>query len=590
MSLSCIPQDVARGLPVLSRSLGKMGIATWRLRSLAKQLNGVLAETRGRLMNLLPPRSNATAEHIASALNCSDVATCTSTTGVIGNATSLDEQRTTDLTNAWKLLTSLTMNTNYADNEAVTKAKLMADFATRMNFKGLVDNAMAAYEALMANLREITEERVRRLKDSLDVTEDNVTKSFLWLNQTVMTVRDVDLSIVDYEHYIDTFQHYYKYTCIVLTSVLLLLVVGNFFAIFLPFCKQRKVQWKVQSGVQPEVPLKKDFRRRQATNILTYGAACTRSLGCFFALALVVLFAFGSATYIVVCRPCITRDATFERYVDLTKQEANVTYNVTLAGVLRRCRDNESVYMAFDVEHSTQFNLSEILNLRDVYEAVEQLEYVFIGFDDFQVFTSTVWTIGRAIAKEFESVDFVAYLNTSRSNVTKVSLTQYASLLDNVCADMPDLALANKLSREAKHLRDMEAKYVRTMQLYHSMLRKAVTTSHHVLRIPLSKLMFEIISSQRAINKHGDEVVRSAIADVSADVLRAAERFVDNVNGSVRDDIGRCRPLYDAWVAMVTSPCLNLVAPFNVVWASYGVFLCLCFPALKLAQCLAAML
>ena len=585
MSLSCNPQDVARELPVLSRSLGEMGIATWRLRSLAKQLNGVLAETRGRLMNLLPPCSNATTEHIAAALTCSDVATA-----AVGNATSLDEQRTTDLTNAWKLLTSLTLNTNYADKEAVTKAKLMADFATRMNFKGLVDNAMAAYEALMANLREITEERVRRLKDSLDVTEDNVTKSFLWLNQTVMTVRDVDLSIVDYEHYIDIFQHYYKYTCIVLTSVLLLLVVGNFFAIFLPFCKQRKVQWKVQSGVQPEVPLKKDFRRRQATNILTYGAACTRSLGCFFVLALVVLFAVGGATYIVVCRPCITRDATFERYVDLTKQEANVTYNVTLAGVLRRCRDNESIYMAFDVEHSTLFNLSEILNLRDVYDAVEQLEDVIIGFDDFQVFRLTVWTIVRAVAKEFESVDFVAYLNTSRSNVTKVSLTQYASLLDNVCEDMPDLALANKLSREAEHLRDVEAKYVRTMQLYHSMLRKAVTTSHRVLRIPLSKLMFEIISSQRAINKHGDEVVRSAIADVSADVLRAAERFVNNVNGSVRDDIGRCRPLYDAWVAMVTGPCLNMVAPFNVVWASYGVFLCLCFPALKLAQCVAGML
>ncbi|KAI0215451.1 hypothetical protein LSAT2_032497 [Lamellibrachia satsuma] len=403
-------QDVARELPVLSRSLEEMGIATWRLRSLAKQLNGVLAETRWRLMNLLPPCSNATTEHIASALNCSDVATA-----AVGNETSHDEQRTTDLTNAWKLLTSLTMNTNYADNEAVTKAKLMTDLATRMHFKGLVDNAMAAYEALMANLREITEERVRRLKDSLDVTEDNVTKSFLWLNQIFMTVRDANLSIVDYEHYIDTFQHYYKYTCIVLTSVLLLLV------------------WKVQPEVQWEVPLKKDFRRRQATNILKYGAACT---------------------YIVVCRPCITRDATLERYVDLTKQEANVTYDVTLAGVLRHCRDNETVYLAFNVEHSTLFNLSEILNLHDVYEALEQLEDVFIGFDDFQVFRSTVWTIVRAIAKEFESVDFVAYLNTSRSNVTKVSLTQYASLLDNVCADMPDLALANKLSRETKHLYD----------------------------------------------------------------------------------------------------------------------------------------
>ena len=56
-----------------------------------------------------------------------------------------------------------------------------------------------------------------------------------------MTVRDVELSIVGYEHYIDTFQHYYKDTCPVLTSGLLLLVVHNFIAIFLTFC--RKAYW-----------------------------------------------------------------------------------------------------------------------------------------------------------------------------------------------------------------------------------------------------------------------------------------------------------------------------------------------------------
>ena len=200
------------------------------------------------------------------------------------------------------------------------------------------------------------------------------------------------------------------------------------------------------------------------------------------------------------------------------------------------------------------------------------------------MFRTTSLSLIGAVAKEFESIDFDEYVYVANCDVTKVSLTRYAGSLDDVSAGISDMALASELSREANHLREVNADRVDTMQRYHSMLRAAVATSRHILRIPLSEIVFEIVISQRAINEIGNDVMRSAIANVTTGVRLVTEHFVDNVTRSVYDVIGRCRPLYDAWDAMVTGACFHLLAPFNIVWVCYGVFICLCIPTIMITM------
>ena len=556
-------------MPRLSHSLLRMKIATVRLQKLAKPLSGVLEQCRDRLVRLLPTCTDMTTASTNGSSGCSYLGTHSG--GASGNITN-DRHRTTDYTTALTLLPSLALKTNYTECDDVTVAKNMADLARRKNFKGLTDKAINAYETMVNKLNNATEARIRGIKDSLEMTYVNVMESFALLNESVTTVRNGEHSLIRNDSYIDTYRTVYKVSYLLLTTVLLLLVMCYMAIVVKVVCKK--------------VANQNTFYDTPISFIVTI----TLPYGVFVIAAIVPLFTVGGAAYIVVCRPIVTRDATLDRYVDLVKREAGVTYNVTFTDILRRCQDNESAYLAFDVEHGTEFNLSRILDLRDLYRAIGQLDDVTVGWGDFQTFRPTSLAVIRAVAKEFESIDFDEYVYVANCDVTKVSLTRYARLLDDVSAGISDLSLASEVSREANHLREVNADRVDTMQRYHSMLRTAVATSHHILRIPLSEIVFEIVISQRAINEIGNDVMRSAIANVTTDVRLVTEHFVDNVTRSVHDVIGRCRPLYDAWDALVTGTCFHLLAPFNIVWVCYGVFICLCIPTIMITMCVKHMM
>ena len=305
---------------------------------------------------------------------------------------------------------------------------------------------------------------------------------------------------------------------------------------------------------------------RQAANVVMVGLCVSFLLAWVLMLVTTVHFLLGGAVETMLCRHLRDYDDTMQKVEDVLM--ADVTYNISIKEAMDICEANETLYYAAQLE-SNDRNITELLDLEQygVYDAFDQLTDITFDFSDVTFYSEEMNDLLLELDTHLRSIDYTAYEVELQNDVTQIDLNLYANLLLNISEEQN----IPELKTEAEKLNNISLSHVIPMEDVREVLGVAVHwSSYYTELISAESLAMDLTEAQENLNDDGGQIVEEMIEEYVSKLIIILEDLLDKVDHSVRYDIGKCRPLYDAGDLMVTSACQYFLDPFNALWLCYG--------------------
>lgn len=144
------------------------------------------------------------------------------------------------------------------------------------------------------------------------------------------------------------------------------------------------------------------------------------------------------------------------------------------------------------------------------------------------------------------------------------------------------------IAREAEELENIYHDLVVPIEAERGELKEAVLTARQITEMTsLTKLMEDLTAAQDQLNEGGGALVVDLLVDHGNIIIKHVENYTQAAEKAIREDVGKCRPVFDAATTIVYGPCVYFLDPFNSAWFCFGWFVFFSIPSIIFAACMA---
>ncbi|XP_060065632.1 prominin-1-A-like [Ylistrum balloti] len=446
---------------------------------------------------------------------------------------------------------SLDAGTNFA---GITS--LSDEISNMKGAQGIVNEtqtARAQFNQLQEDIyTDINKEIDDAVNRSKAITEQ-VSGQLNTVNQTVQPFVDsisqnVDPQLQDLDTYLKEYGDYLWYGGIAIPCVVILAVMFYYIGIMFGTFGDRP-------GVGAQC-----CNKGAGSNLLVCGVVWSFLFASILMLVVLIMFLVGGGIYGIMCRELnkgVENVQLYEPVVDevLNIQISKLLYdnnapaNLTLGGILDDCKNNKALYTAVKLKHL--FDLDALLNTTEVTAEIDK------------VMENTLPNIGNI---SIIPTDLKNKLNEfSNSGVASINFTQYTTQLDK--------------------------------QILTSPLSEAITDLNHAAAAtdPTNTAASESLRNQSVIlqNLENEEIANMSqqftLQQVTRNISSYVQLEIDGVKNQIKNNIGKCQPLYAATQTASDAFCLITLDPFNGFWFGLGWGLSAFIFCMVFALCLASL-
>ncbi len=517
--------EFAENMPFMSSALSNAKTNASVFQSQADSLNSSLEEVASNVTSILTTGCGSP--------ECSDMLTRMSNLAVVVNYTGIEN--------------------------SFTRFIAALDNATRGDLSGELNTGYDSFKSVVQQVNNSVFQEIESSRRAAEQVGDDIEKE---LNNIENDLEDIDFSGVseDMESLSDDVKepvNYAFYGMSGLSGLVLLIVLftylGIMFGCFCPHNKSPRGCCTMKAGA----------------TFLLVGVGLTFIFFALLMLLLIVLMLSGGLMHTELCRHLVNLDQSpvadivDDLLYDTLYEDTGIS--LSISNIYTNCKNNEAFYTALDVGNTFGFDLDTLLDTSAIDDEIEKLRNTQITLTGVRVLTTGAIFALNGLAAEIETAqtetanaiielekdvaneDLGALADDLQKLVPSApALAQYVLILDNLNDDVSDLDTEKAITR--RELSGVDA----------------------MLRINVTGITLELQTGEQFINTNGSAIVENVV-DNSADTVETiVSEGVGAINDSVRNQIGQCAPVYNAYSTIIDAGCVEVLYPLNGYWFALG--------------------
>ncbi|KAK7507835.1 hypothetical protein BaRGS_00000800, partial [Batillaria attramentaria] len=303
-------------------------------------------------------------------------------------------------------------------------------------------------------------------------------------------------------------------------------------------------------------------------NFLMAGVGFTFIFAWLIMLVCVILFVVGGPAYTEVCRyfddhsPQELKpfETALLKASDLTKDIYNgKDVDLSITGILDDCFHDKPIYGVMKLDNMV--NLTAITDLEPLEVKLDELKNAGLNIPDIQIVSAQLnQTVENFANSGLVTLNFTPYYTEVNKKLTVGDLTQMSDNLKSI-------ALHTSLNQSLTYLDGQRLG----------------------LKSKVNALLEGLQQSENNFNDQKNGLVTGQLETVVNRVIAQAQGIVNDILNTVRNDLGKCRPIYDGFYAATDAGCVVVLDPLNGFWFSVGWCLFFFIPSLIFAVKLAGL-
>ena len=478
------------------------------------------------------------------------------------------------------LLPDLDMGVDYDDLGDLGIAVLAIHYVINDDIMSQVRHGLDEFNNIAGSITTTWTAQVQDAKTKANQIETEINTL---IGEVSTQIRDLNLSdfsnqLDDYKEPLQTFGDYRFYASIGLTVILGLIVVLIYIGLACGTCCKRPSYYK-----------KITCSTRCGSNALLAAVGTIFIFAWIQMLVTLVLFVSGGVIYTELCRHLNNMAA--DPVVGVVDRMMMQTFNLSLSiqNVTAKCEKNASVYDALELERHG-VNISDVLNVENygMSDVINRFKRVPVDIGDVVIFSQATNDTLQVLEIGMETVNFTQFTPVLARNITQIDLRVLASELDAAAAQISIQPLSSRLSAHASTLRTLESSTIAFLRDTRDNLTRALDDVKRITEdTPIPKLIHSLTDAQDNLNANGNDLIRGVVNATVDDLMMILSTLMTSLDDDIRNDVGRCQPLYAAVTGVIDVGCVNILYPLNGFWAAHGWSLILFIPMIVMALKLA---
>ena len=433
--------------------------------------------------------------------------------------------------------------------QADLDGKLSAGYS---NFTAIVATVNESVTSEIDLARQAANDVAATIGDELDKVEDDIGS--VDFSESADGLREISEDDMELPAYI-TF-----WSFVGIASTLALIVLLTYLGLLFGCCPRAKGE--------------KDYccTRKMGATCLLAGVGFTFIFYWILLLVLLPLFLAGGLTHTEICRHAVALDESpisgiIDELVDASFAK-DTGFSINITEIYTSCKNNEAFYKALDAENTFGFNLTELLDTSEIDQTIDEIKNISVDIGNINILTDDAQNDLDALAKPLAeaATNTLQYLIELEENVTSENLKILAE-------DLKELAKDQNLTDLVSLTTDLHRLYNESVVIIDeqkSVIHAKLIDSQNLLNTNISGIAQNLVEGQNVTNEEGEDIIKGVINDTATEVEKIIDDGVATIDENVRDNIGKCYPVYNAVATIVDSACVELLYAINGYWFALG--------------------
>ncbi|XP_050546722.1 prominin-like protein isoform X2 [Daktulosphaira vitifoliae] len=276
----------------------------------------------------------------------------------------------------------------------------------------------------------------------------------------------------------------------------------------------------------------------------------------------------------------------------------NIDFNIS--SIIRDCHRNMSLFQVLKMERL--IDLNKVLEYPTEFEIDEHINNLVSKIKlegEIIILTPEAEKQLIRLAKSpLSNINFPAYTNVLGERITSIDLIQLADALNQTASQLPSSKSDVKFSlvNQGLYLKVHQGQHVAAMldisqrlESTANQLQEHLRFNHSSLRAAVEHLLIEVEQAQNYLRNEGTTIVTKLAREFGEEFNKHIDQYLQRVVNQVRDDVGKCWPMSQAYNATIVSGCKKILNPYNGFWMSVGICCILFMPIIILCVKLASL-
>ncbi|XP_051883849.1 prominin-2 [Pristis pectinata] len=492
--------------------------------------------------------------------------------------------------NSRDLVTGLTLVANFSKVPNMDKVIRAMGLVVESNLQSAVQEGYRAFNdtpALVTNQTASTVSEAKKSLRNIETQIKNIQQEFPLLHTTSSITSEIDKINSTIKEYYPKVRQANKYRWIVgivLSCIILLIVVCNYFGLLLG-----------TACLRPNVsPTQRNSASHSGGNFLMAGVSFSFIFSWILILLVFILFLVGGNVYSLVCKPWYN-DKLLQAMEDLGLMdnfnlEKTLRLNTTLniSTVYRDCQNNTSAWKALNLGQS--FNLDEYLNLSKYTEDISgQFENLNVNLSGITLLDDKGKETAKNVLKTgVEDLNFTSFSEQMSLPLIQSELLATVEKLQNLSKILPDPTKI-KLNNEAASLKQLDVWIKSNMVPNMEALKEKHSESsrNNFKSQVVNTTLLKIESAQTVLHTKASDFIKNESKVYLDCQLSYFSQYVNWTKRAITQDVARCRPAANVLSSVATISCSYLLDSMNAFWFSMGWSTVFLIPSIILAVKLA---
>lgn len=276
----------------------------------------------------------------------------------------------------------------------------------------------------------------------------------------------------------------------------------------------------------------------------------------------------------------------------------NSDFNIS--SIIRDCHRNMSLFQILKMERLVDLNkVLEYPSSFGIDQHINSLVSKIKLEEDITILTSEAKKQLLMLSKSaLSSINFPAYTHVLGEKITSIDLIQLADALNQTALQLPSYKSEIKfsLTNQAIYLKVHQGQHVAAMldisqrlESTANQLQDHLRFNHSSLRHAVEHLLIEVEQAQTYLYNEGPLIVSKLAKEFGEEFNKHINQYLQRVVSQIRDDVGKCWPMSQAYNATLVAGCKKILNPYNGFWMSVGICTILFMPIIILCVKLASL-
>ncbi|XP_001946597.2 prominin-like protein isoform X2 [Acyrthosiphon pisum] len=570
---------VVNGLGLIKQDLSNVDSLTRQLQETALQLDAALKECRSIIMKKLEScRFERTCRDILNRFNIQD----------------------------------LSLEANFSQLPNVTATlKNISDFITA-DIEEEVMKGQQQFEKVKTIIQNAVNDNIPEIKLNIrkvgNAIKENSVKVDKVLDRVDTTIANSYSPTEQGEGLLKEFSPYRYYVCLGVAITLFLILICLTLGLFCGFC-----------GSRPEGGYHHDDCCNKGTGASYLMMAVWLMFLSSAFLMIIALFYFvtGVTTDRIICEPL--QNPTPSRVLNIVNRlydvsaihkldnhqqpyvrpsPSNTDFNIS--SIIRDCHHNMSLFQVLKMERLIDLNkVLEYPTSFGIDQHIDELVSKIKLEGEIVILTPEAEKQLIKLSKSpLSSINFPAYTHVLGEKITSIDLIQLADALNQTASQLPMSKSEVKfsLTNQAMYLKVHQAQQVALMldisqrlESTANQLQEHLRFNHSSLRHAVEHLLIEVEQAQKYLYTEGPTIVTKLAKEFGEEFNKHIDQYLQRVVSQIREDVGKCWPMSQAYNATIVAGCQKILNPYNGFWMSVGICSILFMPIIILCVKLASL-